>query len=197
MPRRVGQRFVYSDAGETESTTSLTACREFRGESTLTFGTAASSAGSEGAVKAADSASLPEGVRFEMALTTPLAADTAAAGDPFSGKLTQKAVDASGKERAPKGSEVEGRLLRVQSFANPPETVFVLRPEAVWVRGKRVSLHAVRDWVYLAQHTKVGKSVEVPLPLRGEEGAGAFRFAGEHVVVRAGERSGWKTTAPR
>jgi hypothetical protein len=193
LPKRVGQRFVYPDAGETENTTTMANCREFRGESTLRFSPEETAAGAP-VKRAAAPRSLPLGLRFAMALTTSIAADTAAAGDSFTGKLVDPARDYAGKAVAPKGSVVEGRLLRVQSFAKPPETVLVLRPEALWIRGVRVSIHAVRDWTYaVAQRRRQGKGLEIVLPLQSEENAGAFRFPGEHGVVAAGFRSDWRT----
>ena len=133
-----------------------------------------------------------------MALTSPISIDTAAAGDAFSAKLLEPASDADGKQIAPKGTLVEGRLLRVQSYARPPQAVVVLKPETIWVRGIPVAINAVRDWTYVAaQMRRERKGMEILIPLRGEENAGAFSFSGEHIVIPAGHRADWKTVAPR
>ncbi|MCU1233151.1 MAG: hypothetical protein JWP63_1118, partial [Candidatus Solibacter sp.] len=193
-PKNVGQRFVYPDARETENTTSLANCREFRGESTLTFSPGETAAPGVRRTIARDPPSLPSGLRFTMALNAPIVADTAAAGDPFTGKLVEAARDYGGKVLAPKGTLVEGRLVRVQTFARPSEAVIVLKPEAMLLRGVRVAINAARDWTYvIAERRRQRKNLEILIPMRGEENAGGFRFSGEHVVVPAGYRSDWKT----
>jgi hypothetical protein len=195
LPKQVTQRFVYPNAAEAENTTYLANCREFRGESTITFSPGEPAAAAGGAARvSSDSSSLPGGVRFTMALTSAISSDAAAAGDAFTGKLAEAARDNVGKVVAPKGTLVEGRLLRVQSYAKPPEVVVVLKPEVMWVRGVRVAIHAVRDWTYvIAQRWRQGKGAEILIPLRGEENSGAFRFSGEHVVIPAGYHTDWKT----
>ena len=139
--------------------------------------------------------SLPTGLPFSFGLTAPIQTDTAAAGDPFSAKLIDAIRDGRGKVLAPKGTVVEGHLLRVQSFVRHPEVVVVLKPEALWIHGARVPVSVERDWTRaLAEGRKKGKKgVEILLPLRGEDNSGVFRFSGEHVTVPNGYRSEWRT----
>ncbi|MCU1236412.1 MAG: hypothetical protein JWP63_4379, partial [Candidatus Solibacter sp.] len=162
LPKSVGQRFVYPDAGETENTTSLANCREFRGESTLTFSPGETAEAGVRRMIARDPPALPSGLRFTMALDAPIAADTAAAGDPFTGKLVEAARDYGGKVLAPKGTLVDGRLVRVQTFARPSEAVIVLKPEAMLLRGVRVAINAARDWTYvIAERRRQRKNLEI------------------------------------
>ncbi len=112
LPKRVNQRFIYPNATEIENTTSLANCREFRGESTVTFAPAESAAANGVARDGTPPPSIPGGIRFTMTLTLPIPMDTAAAGDPFTAKLVEAARDSQGKVVAPKGAVVEGRLLR-------------------------------------------------------------------------------------
>jgi hypothetical protein len=113
LPKQARQRFIYPNAEETENTTGFTNCREFRGESTVTF-SPDSEPTKEGTKSAsAKVLSLPTGLPFSLDLTASIQTDTAAAGDPFSAKLVAVIRDVRGKLLAPKGTAVEGHLLRV------------------------------------------------------------------------------------
>jgi hypothetical protein len=196
LPRQTSQRFISPNAEESENTARFANCREFRGESTVNFSPDSAPAADErGKGTAAKAPSLPLGLTFSIELTASISTDTAAAGDAFSAKLTAAFRDLRGKVLAPKGALVEGHLLRVQSYFRPPEAVVVLKPEALWVRGTRVPLSVDRDWrSVMAEGRKKGKkSLEILLPLQGEENSGAFRFQGGHVTVPAGFRSEWRT----
>uniref|UniRef100_Q028Q5 Uncharacterized protein n=1 Tax=Solibacter usitatus (strain Ellin6076) TaxID=234267 RepID=Q028Q5_SOLUE len=198
LPGHARQRFVYPTVEETENTTGFTNCREFRGESTVTFSPGEPAApGSPKRVSSGTGNAIPPGLRFTLDLTASIPTDTAAAGDPFTAKLSDALRDDRNKVIAAKGSLVTGRLLRVQMFAHPPESLVVLQPEYVDTRSGRLALSAVRDWTYLvAQRRRTGKGVEVLIPLPGEENSGVFRFPGEHVVIPAKFRSDWKTAPP-
>ena len=196
LPKQARQRFIYPNAEETENTTGFTNCRGFRGESTVTFSPDSEPLTKEGTKSAsAKVLSLPTGLPFSFGLTAPIQTDTAAAGDPFSAKLIDAIRDGRGKVLAPKGTVVEGHLLRVQSFDRHPEVVVVLKPEVLWIHGARVPVSVERDWTRaLAEGRKKGKKgVEILLPLRGEDNSGVFRFSGEHVTVPNGYRSEWRT----
>jgi hypothetical protein len=200
LPAQARQRFVYRNAEETENTTSFTNCREFRGESTVTFSPDSRTVTDERTKSASEGVlPLPTGLRFSFGLTASIPTDTAAAGDPFSGRLSDAIRDRGGKLVAPKGAVVDGRLLRVQSFFRPPQVVVVLRPEALWIHGARVPLSAERDWtrVFVEAREKRKKPVAIVAPLPGEDNSGAFGFAGTHVVVPKRFPSEWRTAPPR
>jgi hypothetical protein len=197
LANQVRQRFIYPTGDEVENATVYTNCREFRGNSTVTFGPATAPV-TEGDKKTpTQPLSLPRGLRFSLGLKGSINIDKAAAGDPFSATLADALRDSKGKVLAPKGALVEGRLLRVQNFARPAEVVIVFKPEVVWVRGARVPLSAVLDWTLaMADRRRGKKGIEIMVPLPGEDNSGGFRFSGEHVVVPAGFRSEWRTASP-
>ncbi len=200
LPRQTRQRFVSPTAEETENTSHFTDCREFRGESTVSFSPDSDKAINEhGQGASAKILSLPIDLTLSFDLTASIPTDTAAAGDTFSAKLTAALRDAKGKLLAPKGAVVEGHLLRVQSYFREPHVVVVLKPEALWIRGVRVPLSVERDWRRLmAEGRKKGKKgLEILLPLRGEDNSGVFRFPGEHITVPSGFRSEWRTVLAR
>jgi hypothetical protein len=125
-----------------------------------------------------------------MELSEPIDPAVAAAGDAFTARLREALKDARGRTVAPRGSKVEGRLLRVQQhFGASAETIVVLRPESVEVRGARVALAAMQDF------RKIPKKTQILLPFAWETDAALFRFAGEGAVVPKGAVTNWRTMA--
>jgi len=207
LPTRSRQRFVIPDGEEVENTTTFANCREYKGESTITFDETAPAA--DGAAPAADPTprngrsrapsprpSVPENRRFTLELTAPIQTDTVAAGDPFTARLAMPLRDAKGKLLAPAGTPVAGRLLRVEIFhKSPQEVILALKPDTMDIKGVKVPLAAVRDWsqIVAAARNSRKRGVKILLPLKGEEHAGVFQFPGEHPVVKKGFRSDWRT----
>jgi hypothetical protein len=200
LPRQARQRFVNPTGEEAENITGFTNCREYRGESTVTFfrGPEPLAAGGTPSA-AAKPLALPDGSRFSFELTTPIRSDTAAAGDAFAGKLVEPLRGARNQMLVPKGTVIDGHLIRVQSFRVPAAVEVVLRPEALEVKGSRVPLTAVRDWgrAMAERRSKGFKGIEIILPLPGEDNSGVFRFSGEHVLVPKGFQSQWRTVPSR
>jgi hypothetical protein len=187
---------TYPNVQEAENTTVFSNCREFRGESTISFGDQPV-ADDVATSHSGNVLLLPGGLTFSFALTTSIQTDTAAAGDSFSARLVDALRDGKGKVLAPKGTVVEGHMLRVQSYFKPPEVRVVLRPEALRIHGARVALSAMRDWRrVMSEEKRAGKKkLEIVLQPQGEEYDGLFRFHGMHIVIPAGFRSEWRTVA--
>jgi hypothetical protein len=186
---RAVQRFVYGNGEEIENTTTFGNCREYLGESKITFAEdpepAQASTRKKG--KPEKLASVPAGLRFVLALASAIETDAAAAGDPFAGKLTEPLLDGKHKVLAQAGSLVEGRLLQVQSFQFPrEEVIIILKPETVEINGAKVPLSAVRDFPATGGR-------RIILPLSGEEHSGVFLVAGQHITLKKGFRSEWRT----
>lgn len=122
LPTHARQRFVYLDGEETENTTTFANCREYRGESTITYEEEPAPA-IPGKTRSAPArpSNVPAGLRFTMELTAPIPTGTAAAGDSFAGRLVSPLRDAKQKVLARAGSVVAGRLIRVQQpdFTSP------------------------------------------------------------------------------
>ena len=196
LPKQGKQAFVELNGDEEENTTTFAACREYLGESTIVYSPDEEAAGAKGALNAASTRkSLPAGLRFSIELTKPISADTAAAGDPFTGRLTSAIRDQTGKVLAPSHATVEGRLLRVEIHrANPLGTSLVLNPRTVEIGGVSVALTAQRDWAEASRQTK-GR-VAILLPYSWERNSGLFQLTGNHAVMKAGSQSDWVTIAP-
>jgi hypothetical protein len=195
LPKLANQRFISPNGNEVENNTEFANCREYRGESTVIFEEAPPLAGNRPRSAPPKPPTVPAGTRLSFELTQPIAGDQAAAGDPFTGRLIQPLRDLRAKVLAPKGTVVEGHLLRVENFSKPPETVVVLRPEALRIKGSRVLLTAVPEWQRFAleARSKDRQRMMFNLPLVGEEHSGVFRFPGEHAIVPKGFQSDWRT----
>jgi hypothetical protein len=198
LPAQARQRYVVTDGQETQITTTFANCREYVGESSVSF--TAPEPGADGLPPSAPSASvpIPAEQRFTVELTAPIVSATAAGGDSFSGRLATPLRDDRRRTLARTGSLVEGRLLRVERHPVPPAfTVVALKLERVEIAGSMVPLTAVRDWLRELSGSRNRKArVEIPLPLPSEKSAAVFRFAGDHVVIPRGYRSDWRTAAP-
>jgi hypothetical protein len=198
LPAQARQRFVMTTGEETENTTAFAHCREYLGESSVSF--AAADLGAVASLQRALAPPVRAAVnqRFTFELTAPIASLTAAAGDAFSGRLLKPLRNKQRKTLVPAGSLVEGRLLRVERHHLAQGfTTIVLKPERVDVAGSKLPLAAVRDWSReLASRQKGRAHIEIPLPLPSERNAGVFRFAGDQAVVPRGYRLDWRTVDP-
>jgi hypothetical protein len=186
LAARAVQRFVYGNGEEIENTTTFANCREYLGESKISFTEDSDPAQPSKKRGPEKLASVPAGLRFVLALSSPIETGSAAAGDPIAARLAEPLLDAKQKVLAQAGSLVEGHLLRVQISQFPRvETIIIVKPETVEINGAKVGLSA-------ALSSPAGPK-EITLPLSGEEHAGLFLFAGDRVTVKKGFRSEWRT----
>jgi hypothetical protein len=196
LPSRSQQHFVSRTGQETENTTIFTSCREYSSESTVNFFQESGTQGESGKGTAAIPQAIRSGLRLAFQLTKPIEADSAAAGDRFTAKLSEALRDGR-QVLAPKGALVEGRITMVKTFYHPkPQTAVGLSPRYIEIRGTRVPLSALLDYraamIARAQNRK--KGLDIVLPPRGEA-SGIFLSEGRHVVFRTGFLSEW-ITAP-
>lgn len=189
------QHFVASNGEEAVNTTRFSNCREYRGESTIRFeGEGGPAATSPGGRKSPGPDAMPAGLTFTLRLIGTIDGSTAAAGDRFSARLGSSIRDGR-RTLAPAGSNVEGRLLRVQQYhGRNAELVVVLRPESVEVRGVRIPLTARQDIV--VKGNKKQPRIEILLPFAWETNAALIRVVGG-LGVRIPDRweTHWRTVA--
>jgi hypothetical protein len=192
LPKLGGQQFVDLSGGEVKNTTTFASCREYRGESTISFfATPETGAAPSGKVAVAEPDAVPAGLPFAFELAAPIAADTAAGGDPFTGRLVS-VLRLKGKTIAPAHSPVEGRLLRVEMRRTAPFGAnLVLRLRTVEIGGVKVPIAAVRPLPRTPAAARRG--VPILLPYQWEQDSGIFQLPGEHAVMKAGTRLDWVT----
>jgi len=195
LPIEAREKFVVTDGEEIENTTSFDECREYVGESRLSFDPPEPDrprpveSGGSAPVRV-----LPN-QRFTLEVTAPIASVTAAAGDSFTARLLTSLRDERRRTLAPKGSLLRGHLLRVERHhLAPASTIVVLQPENLEIADSEVPFMAVRDLSRELGGKQKGKTrIEIPLPLPSEKNAGVFRFDGDQVEVPRGYRSDWRT----
>ncbi len=100
---RRGSALSTPNGEETENTTGFTNCREFRGESTVTFAPDSEPVTNERPTSASVKVFLlASRLAFWLELTASIQTDAAAAGDPFSARLVAAIRDGRGKVLAPR-----------------------------------------------------------------------------------------------
>jgi len=104
LPVRSSMRVVVMDATETRTTAVYSGCREYHGEATIRFDTAALGREVQGAAASTDP--FPAGLSLSLALTSAIDTDTTAAGDIVMAKL-RKPVRAHAEVLAPAGARLK------------------------------------------------------------------------------------------
>jgi hypothetical protein len=192
LPARAQERYVVVNGDETEISTSFSRCREYKGESNISF--TVTDAGSGGSLSASHAPARVPPQSFTFELTAPIISSTAAAGDEFVGRLDTPVRDDRRRKLAQVGSLVKGHLLRIERHhLAPPFTVVVMKPERVEVGNTVLSLAAMRDWSRELAQSRRGKAgPEISLPLPSEKNVGVFRFTGDTAIVPRGFRTDWR-----
>jgi hypothetical protein len=202
LPTLTHERFINQDGSEAENTITFAACREFRGESTVSFG--GSPEGAEGRRQAAGPSplDLPSGLAITVELTSTIQVDQAAAGDRITGRLAAPIRNAQEKMLVPEGAVLEGRLMRVETrYGHPNDVGIAFRWETLEVDGVKAPLWITPDWQTKVQSkAQPGELRPRPmvfeLPRPGEGQYATLHFSGEHVVVKSGQLSSWFTVKP-
>jgi hypothetical protein len=202
MPVETRQRFVLRNGVESENTSSFSACREYRGQSTVRFAEEGEGGGWQ---EAQGNASRPwPGLPVDLPVTLELAAPidtwTASAGDTIPMRLAKSVVGGDGEILLAGGTAIQGRLIRVQRyFTSPPRSTVVIEPESIELDGARFPFFVLpgaekpsepvrttrREWIQYA--------VESALP--NESTYGVWSLNGSHVIVPKGYRTHWVTAA--
>ena len=115
LPAEDETTIIHIDGTEAENRIQYSACREFRGQSTVSFDDGEQPAEApKRANPGLPPISLPPGLAFKIVITDRIDVATAAAGDPIHGRLKTAISDRSGKVLVPEGAVVTGRIMRIQ-----------------------------------------------------------------------------------
>ena len=114
LPSESELSLVDLQGAENRNHVKFDSCREFAGESVLTFG--AAPAGKEEALTPARKFDLPRGLDLELELTKNVDIPNAAIGDPVYARLNRDLRDRKDKKQIilPKGATVTGRIVRME-----------------------------------------------------------------------------------
>ena len=200
LPKVTRERFIEQDGAEDENRITFSACREFRGQSTVTFG--GQPAGREKQDgNAVPGPVLPAGLPVAVDMVSQLS-DESAAGDRIEGRLVQPIVGFDKQVLVPAGATLQGRLVRVEAAHGKTGTVtIVLRWETMEIHGEQVPVYFAPDRRNTGPGIPVKDGLQQRvqrfiLPRAGEERYAAYQFQGEHLVVRNPLRSLWLTLSP-
>jgi hypothetical protein len=188
VPTLTRQRFIEQDGSEAENAITFSACRDFRGDSEVSFGAGPETAAGKAQAVANLPPDLPAGLPVTVELTSTIEVDQAAAGDRIEGRLAAPVRDARRKILLPEGTALQGRLMQVETkYGRPPvrlsEAIVALRWGSMEVNGARTPFFIAPD-----------RRKPAAFELRGQEPRYAvFHFSGEHVVVKSGLESQWLT----
>lgn len=203
LPTLTRERFINQNGSEAENTITFAACREFRGQSTVSFGEGTGEAEGRGRTGAPSPLELPAGLPITVELTSTIQVDIAAAGDRIEGRLAAPICDAAQQKiLVPEGAVLEGRLMRVETrYGHPNDIGIALRWETVEMNGVRVPFSITPNRQTRVQtKAKPGELRQRPmvfeLPRPGEGQYATLHFSGEHVVVKSGQLSPWFTLKP-
>jgi hypothetical protein len=200
LPKMTRQRFIMRDGSEGENTITFSACRDFRGDSTVNF--SPNAANSRPLNASPDPLEIPAGLPVMVELTSPPVQSDQAAGDRIDGRLVNAIRDPVTQTiRVPAGAPMVGRLMRVETQWGPPAQVtFALRWETVEVDGIPTPIKLNPNRRVQPQRTTGGglqrRGVEIELPLAGEERYFIYHMKGEQGVLETGSRSEWITARP-
>jgi hypothetical protein len=195
LPKTAKQRFIGREGSENENQVTFAKCREFKGESTVSFGERRTGPASNKA-GAPPEAAFPAGLTVSIDLVTGID-DNAAAGDQIEGRLAKPIRDAKGAVLVAEGARLGGRLMRVEiRHGKRPESVLSIRWENIEIDGERKAVTLLpnrRVDLKVSDGTLRQRGVEIELPPVSDVWYGVYRFPGEHVAVYAGYRTEWVT----
>jgi hypothetical protein len=195
---------ILSLNGEMENRIANSACHEFVGQSTLSFGPSPAAGASR---SKDDSASrvftLPPDLKFELAFTEPIDTAVAAGGDPINAKLITPIRDQSSIVLVPAGSVVKGHIIEIKRLYAVKSLTIDVKLETVDVKGISRPLKARADSevrrVAIETGSRLSQRAELgTLGSSQDREVAVFRFrdVDPKYVVKSGVRSKWVTLAP-
>ncbi len=191
---------------EHRNRTRFTACRQYTGESVISFGEAPA----ETAAPAGPAApvELPAGLDVEMALEGPLDSAKLAIGDPVRA-VAVRDTKKDGKVRLPKGARFTGRITRIEKRQTSFEFLVVgLCLDRVEFEGRRGAFHGklqgagITDRYFVPFADGVGQPLTIFNNLRQapflmpQPDEGVFLIRGGHQKIQKSVRLLWRTVSP-
>ncbi len=130
LPELTTMDVLFQKGSESRNETRYSDCREYVGESTIRFDDVETSA--SGAVSKAALRPLPPKLRLQVALSSPINGETAAAGDTITGVVLRDVKDKAAGVLVHEKDRVHGRILRIeQEFLPAARWTVVLRFDSI------------------------------------------------------------------
>jgi hypothetical protein len=201
LPSEVNVRMLAGDGRESHNRTIFSGCHQFMGESKLIFDDVPAEGGTAASAMAkAKTFTLSDGLKVSVALTQAVNLETAAAGDPVTGRLTRPIKDLSNDLIIPKGTKVNGRIFGLLSYyLGSSGLEFGLKWESIELDGVK---HPLDLLVKSAGPGSAnlpmvhGRWLEISATFRPEErGVGFFLLqnVGKHYQIPSGFETEWVT----
>jgi len=188
------------DGVEADNRTRFSGCQQFLGESTLEFGPPRESGSAPGRRGNVPALSVPQGLRFRVALAEDIDAAKAAAGDPISARLVTAIEDDAHNRLVDVGTRVNGRILQVRYDYTIPALTVLYQLETIEIDGVRRPFTAVTHTTVPpldARKRALRQTLELgTLPdVLQRRGVARLRFSGAkpNYVVKSGLESNWLT----
>jgi hypothetical protein len=181
------------------------ACREFTGQSTLTFEPPQQTSGSISATSdpATSAFALPPGQPFKLAFTEPIDTAVVAAGDPIHAKLTTAILSPSARVLVPKGATVLCRIMKAERLYGKNQAfVLGVKIESVMVGETSRPLSAAPDSGarrFTKGEGRLTQRIDLgPLDATQDREVRVIEFPFAHPkdVIKSGLVSSWLTLAP-
>ncbi len=187
---------VATSGTESRNRTSFSACRQYTGESTLTFAEPPPEAPAGPVATPAAEIRLPADVSFQLALEAPIDSSKAAVGDPIRATLLSP-IRHNKKVLVPKGAVFSGRLVRLERRTIPlPGITVAMRFDLAEFAGGRALFRAHLDDVMGMlgpPRAGMGNRRFLEVQPADQPGTGTFFVRSASVVLPRGLRTIWHT----
>jgi hypothetical protein len=167
LPAEADATIIHRDGTEAGNRIQYSACHEFRGDSTVSFGDLAQTSGPAPQKASVPSVSLPPGLAFKVVFTDRIDMATAAAGDLIHGRLKGGIRDRSEKTLVPEGAAVTGRIMRIQRSYNTSKS---------WAPERRSAHFSLAPSLVIAVRLETLDMGKGPQPFHAAYDSGARRF---------------------
>jgi hypothetical protein len=184
---------LYSSGDEAKNETHFSGCREYVGETKITFDDPSDAASPASQARAALKA-LPPKTRIRVKVDPPISTETAAAGDPITAAVEHE-VRVKGQVLVRTSDRLHGRILRLEQDMVPtPRWTVAIRFDSIERDGvtEAVNFKPVDDGDRVP--TPPGRRAPPPEPLKRPAGAGVFILAGAgNLTLDQKFHSEWET----